>query len=54
MQPQQTDLTKIDDIDKLKSMAYEQIKLLNQAQNNIQVIEQRISQLELTPPSKKE
>jgi hypothetical protein len=54
MQPQPTDLTKIDDIDKLKAMAYEQIKLLNQTQNNIQMIEQRITQLENEPKPKNE
>lgn len=49
MQPQQTDLTKIDNIQELEALAYQQIKILNQAQTNIQIIEQRINQLQEAP-----
>lgn len=43
---EQINLETITDIKELQSMAYQQIKLLNQAQNNVQVLEQRIAQLQ--------
>jgi competence CoiA-like predicted nuclease len=43
---EQINLETITDIKELQSMAYPQIKLLNQAQNNVQVLEQRIAQLQ--------
>ena len=51
----QTDLTKIDNVQELEALAYQQIKILNQTQNNIQLIEQRITQLQnnLSAPKNK-
>jgi len=40
------DISTITDKDKLQSLAYEQVKLLNQAQSNLNLIEQRLVQLE--------
>ena len=40
------DITKITDVKELESLAYKQIKLLNQTQANLQALEQRIAQLE--------
>ena len=40
------DITKITDVKELESLAYKQIKLLNQTQANGQALEQRIAQLE--------
>ena len=46
------DLTTITDIDKLKALAYDQIQLLNQAQQNLQMINARIQQLQEAPAKK--
>lgn len=45
MQPQ-TDLNQITDVQELEAMAYRQVKFLNQTQTNIQLIEQRIAQVQ--------
>jgi hypothetical protein len=42
----QTDLNNITSVETLESMAYKQIRFLNQTQTNIQLIEQRIAQLQ--------
>jgi hypothetical protein len=49
MQSQQIDLTTIKDINELKVMAYEAIKVLTNAQQNVQMIEARIAQLQEAP-----
>lgn len=43
------DITKITDIDRLKSLAYDQMQLLNQSQQNLQVINARIQQVQEEP-----
>ena len=40
------DITKIDDIKELKSLAYDESVKLNIAQRNLQIIEARIAELE--------
>jgi hypothetical protein len=54
MQPQQTDLTKIDDVKELKALAFDQIGLLEQTQANLRAIQTRIQQVETpeTTPEK--
>ena len=54
MQPQQTDLTKIDDVKELKALAFDQIGLLEQAQANLRAIQTRIQQVQTpeTTPEK--
>ncbi len=39
------DLSKIDDIEKLKALAYDQLTLQQQATRNLQMIEARIAEL---------
>lgn len=38
-------LDKINDTNKLKSLAFDQMQILNQAQQNLQNIQQRLNQL---------
>jgi hypothetical protein len=41
------DISKTDDIKELKSMAYDQLLTIENAQNNLKVINQRIAELQL-------
>lgn len=43
------DLSTIDDIDKLKSMAYDALIAVEQLQQNLRVIQERISQVQQMP-----
>jgi hypothetical protein len=45
----ETDIADITDIDKLKAMAYDQITVLEQVQQNLRVINERILQLQQIP-----
>lgn len=40
------DLSKITDIKELKSLAFDEVQKLNAAQQNLQLLQQRIAQLE--------
>jgi methyl-accepting chemotaxis protein len=42
---QTVNINEISDIDKLKSMAYDQVVTLEQTQNNLNMINQRINQV---------
>ena len=42
------DITKITDINELKSMAYDQLLSLENTQRNLQMVQQRITQVEET------
>jgi len=49
------DLRTIKDVDKLKSLAFDQIQLIEQSQNNLRMIQTRIQQVEddkTTPKTK--
>ena len=41
------DIADIDDIKELKAMGYDQVAIIQQAQNNLRVIEERIQQLQV-------
>lgn len=44
------DLKTITDTTKLESLAYQQLKIINQAQNGLQLIEQRLAEIRTAPP----
>lgn len=48
------DLSKVDDIKELKSLAYDQLVAKELAERNLQAINQRLAQLEQSPEPKKD
>lgn len=44
------DISKLEDIKELKSLAYDQMLILEQTQKNLQIISSRISQIQSVEP----